>query len=710
MNVEPVTFALLQSGLFARLSAEAFRDVVKGIALVELPAGAWLFREGDAADAAYVVVAGAVQVLARTDDEREIVIGRLGPGEHFGEQSLLGGADRTREAKRGASVRCVEATRLARIEPEVLHRLVSGDDALLARLDEVGRAQRDEKLARSTEVVRSLLEIASAEAREVTFREGDVLFREGDPPDAMFVVLAGRVAIYVEKERQPVRLTTVGPGMCIGERGVARGAPRAATAIADERVRALRVDMHQFASVADKSKELRDHLATLERVYALPRRGFVTEHAGRLEGEECVTQLYHLGSRRLVVSHLVGAPGLLLEATGVTASRTIRSHDGAVVVEVAEDGQIARLRADDRTEVAATLITLAMDAQPLSAAAEQALVAGASLGTPEEGTVCTCLRVPRESVRALARSGATLPVIQARLGCGTVCGSCVPAVIEMLGGSAFQPIVIDDVRDVARDVRAFRLAPRDPQVSLSPGRPGQHVVLRARIAGRPVDRPYTLTSPPSLGWEVTVRREDRGLFSRWLFENGARGTALEASAPRGDHVWEGGPDPVVCFVAGIGATPAICFARTVIDDGLPHRLVIDWSSRTDDDFPFFDEIERAARARANITLRRRVTTREPRITESDVEAWARRFPSARFFVCGPEGYDEAIGAWLSAAGVPRAQIRVERFVHSGAPIGATRVGTARPSDARSSRATTTTSRVRAIATRLGSWLRRTTSG
>lgn len=701
MNVEPVTFALLQSGLFARLSAEAFRDVVTDLALVELEPGAWLFREGDVADAVYVVVSGAVQVLAIADDGKEIVIGRLGPGEHFGEQALLG---RAADARRGASVRGAEPTKLARIDRDVFLRLVSGDQALLARLDDVGRTQRDEKLARSTQIVRSLLDAASAEAREVTFREGEVLFREGDLPDAMFVVLTGRVAIYVEKDLQPVRLTTVGPGMCIGERGVARGAPRAATAIAEERVRALRVDMHQFASVADKSKELRDHLATLDRVYALPRRGFVTEHAGRLEGAECVTQLYHLGARRLVVSHLVGAPGLLLEATGVATARTIRSHDGSVVVDVAADGQIARLRAEDRTESTATLIALAMDAKPLTSAFEEALVSGAALEAPAEGTLCSCLRVPRESVRALARTGATLPVIQARLGCGTVCGSCVPAVIEMLGGAAFQPIVIDEVRDVAREVRAYRFVARDAQ-ALPSARPGQHVVLRAQVAGRPVDRPYTLSNPPSLGWEVTVRRESQGLFSRWLFEHGTRGATLEASAPRGEFVWDCGPDPVVCFVAGIGATPAVCFARTLLEDGLPHRLVIDWSSRTAEDFPFFDEVERMARSRPNITLQRRVTSHEPRLGESDVMAWAKRFPSARFFVCGPEAYDEAVSAWLASAGVASAQIKVERFVHSGAPIGARGVGE-RSAAPRSRDVATTASQVRALASRLGSWLRR----
>lgn len=716
MSLDPVAFALLQSGLFTQVSPERFNDVVDGLTIVDLAAGAWLFREGDVADAVYVVISGAAQAIASTNDGDDIVLARMGPGEHFGELSLVGG-----DGRRTASIRGVAATRLARLDREVFAQILADDESLRARLDEVGRAQRDNTLARSTELVRSLLDAASPEAREVSFREGEVLFREGDAPEAMFVVLTGRVAIYVEREKQPVRLTTVGPGMCVGERGVAHGTPRGATAIADERVRALRVDMQQFARIAGKSKELRDHLATLERVYALPRRGFITEHAGRLEGADCVTQLYHLGARRLVITHLVESPGLLLEAVGVEGARTIRSLDGSVTVDVAADGQIARLRAEDRTEAAATLIALAMDAKPLAAEQERALVEGATLEAPEEGLLCTCLRVPREDVRKLARTGATLPVIQARLGCGTVCGSCVPSVIEMLGGSAFSAVVIEEVRDIARDVRAYRLAASDNR-PLPSAQPGQHLVLRARIGGRPVDRAYTLSSAPGRAWEVTVRRETQGLFSRWLFENATVGAALEASAPRGTFVWEGGPEPVVCLVAGIGATPAICFARTVLEDGLPHRLVIDWTSRTDEDFPFFEEVQRAARSRANITLRRRVTTRDPRLAASDVAGWADRFPSARFFVCGPDAYERAVTGWLTKAGVPTSQVLVERFVHAGGPLDARVARVASDAgDARSSQdagrapsgeraaataAASPVEQLRAIGSRLGSWLRR----
>ncbi len=52
------------------------------------PAGASVFQRGSSSDALFIVLAGAVRVLA--EDGREIA--RLGPGDYFGELSLLLGA------------------------------------------------------------------------------------------------------------------------------------------------------------------------------------------------------------------------------------------------------------------------------------------------------------------------------------------------------------------------------------------------------------------------------------------------------------------------------------------------------------------------------------------------------------------------------------------------------------------------------------------
>jgi CRP-like cAMP-binding protein len=51
-----------------------------------------IVREGEAADAMYVILAGEVQIYTRNGDGREVTLARLEAGDHFGEQTLLPGS------------------------------------------------------------------------------------------------------------------------------------------------------------------------------------------------------------------------------------------------------------------------------------------------------------------------------------------------------------------------------------------------------------------------------------------------------------------------------------------------------------------------------------------------------------------------------------------------------------------------------------------
>ena len=62
---------------------------------VEVQPGAVIVREGDAADAFYIVTGGSVEVLLRHPSGQEIVVNRLSRGDHFGEIALLRGGTRT---------------------------------------------------------------------------------------------------------------------------------------------------------------------------------------------------------------------------------------------------------------------------------------------------------------------------------------------------------------------------------------------------------------------------------------------------------------------------------------------------------------------------------------------------------------------------------------------------------------------------------------
>ena len=61
-------------------------------------------------------------------------------------------------------------------------------------------------------------------------KDGNVVFREGDAPDGMYVILSGKVRIYRELHGNETTLATLKQGDFFGDMAVFENKPRAATA------------------------------------------------------------------------------------------------------------------------------------------------------------------------------------------------------------------------------------------------------------------------------------------------------------------------------------------------------------------------------------------------------------------------------------------------------------------------------------------------
>ena len=124
--------ALQRAPLFADLDSHSMAAVEREMSLNSLPGGAPLFRQGEPADAVYVVASGCLGVFRHEDDdstEEPILMAEIPPGNIVGEMSLLSHTQRTRSV---AALRDSEVWRLGRtsfdrlttLHPEVLPTLM----------------------------------------------------------------------------------------------------------------------------------------------------------------------------------------------------------------------------------------------------------------------------------------------------------------------------------------------------------------------------------------------------------------------------------------------------------------------------------------------------------------------------------------------------------------------------------------------------------
>lgn len=83
-------------------------------------------------------------------------------------------------------------------------------------------------------------------SERLTFEAGDVIFREGDAPDAAYVVIDGTVEITIQTPGGPRVINTLGQSDVVGEAAIFGDMPRTATATAKTRLEALRVSKDLF--------------------------------------------------------------------------------------------------------------------------------------------------------------------------------------------------------------------------------------------------------------------------------------------------------------------------------------------------------------------------------------------------------------------------------------------------------------------------------
>jgi len=82
-----------------------------------------------------------------------------------------------------------------------------------------------------------------------TLHRGDALMRQGEAPDALYVLVSGRLAVTIEGRREP--LSEIGPGQPVGEIAFLTGGPRTATVTAMRDSLVLGLSRAEFDALVD---------------------------------------------------------------------------------------------------------------------------------------------------------------------------------------------------------------------------------------------------------------------------------------------------------------------------------------------------------------------------------------------------------------------------------------------------------------------------
>lgn len=600
-------------------------------------------------------------------------------GASFGEQALLPDGSQ----RHNASVRAHTDCSVLRVVREDFQRVLSRDSALKDTLRVKGENELLQRMLQQSALFASvpLDELKHCLVREEAYSDQQIVFREGEPGDRFFHIVSGHVAVYKLEEGAPKLLVRLGPGQGFGEMALLQQRPRSATVIAQGALKVLSIDGQKFVQLYERTPELRQHVQTLQKVYTVRGRGFVTQHSGRFMDMEAITTIYPLVDGTTAIgSQVVGRNlyNMRVNMPGAEAAQRVifEAPDGTGYRELQVlDGRLVGLTVQGLWPELAEAHSRVLARGELSPEVLEEFRRGGMLGllkTPQlidpQQIICNCLQLNLGTLRRVARerSCRSRAELSECTGAGTVCGACRGWLQEIVGQAAWIPVQVSQVLHAADGVRSFRFVPQEGQ--FKPALPGQHVVVQALIGGKWVQRPYTLTSPADEASyrEITVKREPQGYFSRWLFEQLDEKTPLRLSDAHGDfYVDPQQTTPVVCLVAGIGMTPALAICRSLLRRGDKRPLHIDYCVSYDKQLVYVNELREAAAQNPHFQLRVRVSRREGRIQRADVRKLLERYPDADFYICGPAAYQKVVESYLREAKVPPARIHVEEFT----PVG-----------------------------------------
>lgn len=236
--------------LFADLDTEALHGLVVQSQVVELAQGEVLFHQGDDSERLYVVVEGAVVPIAEGSSRRKLAV--LERGELVGEIGLV-----TRQP-RNATVAALVESKLLALDRSALFPVMRRVPELARGILAPARSRMLDRQLRTNPFFAAFSpaeQVAVArQFRLVEVLKGARIMRQGEPPEGLFIVVAGS---YARRDALGAkRIGRVGIGDLFGGDALIAARPAQYDVVAESRGHVLVLGERRFRRLVEANPRL----------------------------------------------------------------------------------------------------------------------------------------------------------------------------------------------------------------------------------------------------------------------------------------------------------------------------------------------------------------------------------------------------------------------------------------------------------------------
>lgn len=195
--------------LFSQMTRLQLREFMLESDLHTPAKGSVIFKKGDYTSTFFSIVSGSVGIELMNKEGKPFIL-KLGQGNYFGEMGLISGRRRTATIYAGDDCVLIETPRKAML------KLIASVDAVRRTIDEtfVRRAVSTNMAPQLDAEEIDMLVSAGIEAR--SYVRGDVLYKEGDSAEYLYLIRRGSVALSRTLNGKEVVLTYKSAGQSFG--------------------------------------------------------------------------------------------------------------------------------------------------------------------------------------------------------------------------------------------------------------------------------------------------------------------------------------------------------------------------------------------------------------------------------------------------------------------------------------------------------------
>jgi CRP-like cAMP-binding protein/thioredoxin reductase/Fe-S-cluster-containing hydrogenase component 2 len=228
--------------VFGAASTEQLREVFLSVELREYRDGEIIIRQNDYSTDFLVIASGRVEIRVRPEGGEERRVAELVAGNFLGEMSLISGRRRT------ATAIAIGPTRILAIPRKAMLKLIRTAPRVAALVDEAFLIRAVQGYLFPDSPANVLAELTARSTVQALSKD-HVVFREGEPGDAFYLIRNGMVKIARSSGEKEIVLSYLVAGNFFGEAALLSDAPRTATVTTifpTELIRISRDDFERF--------------------------------------------------------------------------------------------------------------------------------------------------------------------------------------------------------------------------------------------------------------------------------------------------------------------------------------------------------------------------------------------------------------------------------------------------------------------------------